>query len=492
MISLNSLKILAGPVSGVSIALIMYSFTGNRQVSEMGGIAVWIAVWWITESVNIYLTSLLPLSLFPLFGIMEMKEVAPLYTNDIIFLFIGGFLIAFAIEKWNLHKRISLKILLMVGTSPASILLGIMLSSYLLSMWISNIATTMMLLPAVLAVIRQLEESRPGSSDKAAAALLLGLAHGATIGGTATIVGTAPNMIFVKFYNDAFPGNVPVNFTNWLIFALPVSVIFLAICYFVLKKLFIDRPGSDPAVNEGLSREKCLREYEQLGKIAYEEKIVFSLFIATVLLWFFRENVIIGSLKIPGWSNLFSFPGYISDSTVAMAVASVMFLIPSRGKGAILSWEEAKKIPVGIIFLFGGGFALAKGITVSGLSGWLAGSLAVTGNLDTVYIVIIVSVFTVVLSEFASNTATAYLILPIILAISKNVDAHPLLLMLPVVFSASYAFMLPVATPPNTVIFGTELIKAKSMMKAGIILNIIGISLMTLAVFTLGKWVFSF
>lgn len=459
-------------------------YTGNLLISKMAGITVWIAIWWITEAVNIYFTSLLPLSLFPLSGIMDMKEVAPLYTNEIIFLFIGGFLIAFAIEKWKLHQRVSLKILLSIGTSPARVLLGFMLCSYLLSMWISNIATTMMLLPAVLAVAKQFNENVSRTDRMIPTALLLGLAHGATIGGTATLVGTAPNMIFMKFYNESFPDSLQINFTNWLFFSLPVSLLFLAICFFVLKKLFIDQSQV-----MSLDIEKCKRDYESLGKPGREEKTVFALFLVTIMLWFFREDVVLGSLKIPGWTHL-AETKFITDSTIAMAMASILFLIPSRGKDHLLSWEEAKKIPVGIIFLFGGGFALAKGISASGLSDWLASSLSAINTIDPLYIVIILCAFTIALSEFASNTATAYLVLPIVLSLSKTVEAHPLLLMIPVIFSASYAFMLPVATPPNTVVYGTELINARSMMKAGIILNIVGMILVTIAVFTLGKWVF--
>lgn len=488
MFSLHTLKIVSGPIIGLLVFLAMQYFTQNILISKAAGVAVWIAIWWITEAVNIYFTAFLPLSLFPILGIMDMKEVAPMYTNEIIFLFIGGFLIAFAIEKWNLHKRIALKILLFVGTSPSKVLLGFMLCSYLLSMWISNIATTMMLLPAVLAVVKQFDELPYQKKDnKIAIALLLGLAHGATIGGTATLVGTAPNMIFSSFYNSAFPQNVQVNFTNWLLFAIPVSAVFFVCGYFILKKMFLDNLELP-----NLNTEKYQDEYSQLGKMKFEEKITLSVFVITVFLWFFRTDIQLGNLNIPGWSSLFPYSKYIKDSTVAMIMASIMFLVPSKKQGMILTWEEAKKIPVGIMFLFGGGFALASGIEVSGLSGWLADSLIITKNLSPFYIVLILCIFTVLLSEFASNTATTYLVMPIVVALSKTVDSHPLLLMIPVVFSASYAFMLPVATPPNTVVYGTELISAKSMMKAGLILNITGMTIVILAIFTLGKWVFGY
>lgn len=480
------LKIVSGPLVGFVVYFLMLQANGDALMAKMAGVASWMAIWWIFEAVSLYFTALLPLSLFPFLGIMDMRSVAPMYTNEIIFLFIGGFLIAFGIEKWNLHKRMAFAIILSVGATPSKILFGIMAASFLLSMWISNIATTMMLLPAVLAVASQFELT-PGNNDSPyVTPFLLGLAYASSIGGTATLIGTAPNMIFMGFYNEAFPDAVPISFTTWIMFGFPVAIVFFTCAFFTLRFLFFK---NNPPVITDLSR--CKQEYKELGQVTFEEKVIICLFTITVLLWFFRGDITIDQFKLKGWSNLFDNPAYITDSTIAMAMASIMFLFPSSKKETILSWKEVQKMPLGIIFLFGGGFALAKGISDSGLSGWIASQLTSVNLLHPVLLVILLCTFMTFFTELTSNTASTYLILPIILAVSVSAGTHALLLMVPVVFSASFAFMLPVATPPNTVIFASEKIKINSMLKAGLILNLIGIVLITLFIFTIGKSIFN-
>ncbi|MDQ3190800.1 MAG: SLC13 family permease [Bacteroidota bacterium] len=478
-------KVIAGPILGFVLYFTMLDSTGNALMAKMAGVAGWMAIWWIFEAVSLYFTALLPLSLFPFLGIMDMRDVAPMYTNEIIFLFIGGFLIAFGIEKWNLHKRIAFKILLSVGATPSRILFGIMFASFVLSMWISNIATTMMLLPAVLAVAAQFKSISDSYDSPVVTPFLLGLAYAASIGGTATLIGTAPNLIFMGFYNDAFPDALPISFSRWILFGFPVAVVFFCCTFLVLKYLFFRK--NIPVISD---INICKQEYQKLGPITFEEKVIISLFSITVLLWFFRADIVIDEFRIKGWSNLFSQPRYITDSAIAMLMASILFLFPSSKKGTIISWTEVQKIPLGIIFLFGGGFALAKGISESGLSDYLANNLTAVNLLHPVLLVILLCTFMTFFTELTSNTASTYLILPIILAVSLSAGSHPLLLMIPVVFSASFAFMLPVATPPNTVIFASEKIKINSMLKAGLILNLIGIIIVTLFMFTIGKSIF--
>jgi solute carrier family 13 (sodium-dependent dicarboxylate transporter), member 2/3/5 len=478
----NPLKILAGPALGALCYSLILRQTGDEKMAKTSFVVALMGSWWIMETFSIYFTALIPLSLFPILGIMDMKEIAPAYANDIIFLFTGGFLIAFAIEKWNLHRRIAIRIMLAIGSTPEKILLGLMLSSFILSMWISNVATTMMLLPAAISIVKQFECDDKKSYNKLSTALLLGIAYASSIGGTATLVGTAPNMIFMGFYNENFPDLPPINFAKWLLFGLPIACVFLIIAYFLFKKIFL-RNITLPHV----SMEYCENEYSKLGKMSKEEITVSIVFFLTILLWLFRENIAVGAFEIKGWSNLFSQSKYITDSTVAMLMASVLFLIPSKKNQNILTWEEGRKIPMGILFLFGGGFALAKGISASGLSDWLADNLKSLDGLHPVFMVIILCSFMTFFTEISSNTAATYLILPILLALAKTTDIHPLIIMVPVVFSASYAFMLPVATPPNTIVFGTELINSKDMIKTGVWLNITGIILMTIAIFTIGK-----
>lgn len=472
---------------GLLLGWLLYSSTGDLLMAKMAGVAVWMAFWWISEAVHIYFTALLPLSAFPLLGIKNMEDVAPIYTNEIIFLFVGGFLIAFALEKWNLHKRIALGIILSIGKSPSRILLGFMLATYLLSMWISNTATTMMLLPAAIAVSGQFKVNG-GDGKFMTIPLLLGLAYASSIGGTATLIGTVPNMVFLGFYNNAFPGSGMINFSRWMFFGVPMSALLFVGCYYVLWKMYISK-FRNIEIDLGL----CRQEYKALGKPSYEEKIMFGAFIATVLLWFFRTDIILGNFTIKGWINLFPEKDFIKDSTVAMLVASILFLIPSKTKGEfMLTWTEAKKIPMGIIFLFGGGFALAGGIESSGLSLWLADNLKVITGMPPLVIILFLTAFMIFLTELTSNTASTYLILPILLALSANMSVAPIELMLPVVIAASCAFMLPIATPPNTIVFGSELLTVRNMARPGLYINLISIVVILFSLLTFGKWVFGF
>lgn len=481
------IKILLGPLLGLIGGLLLYRSTHDLLMAKMAGAAIWMAFWWITEAVHIYFTALLPLSVFPLLGIMGMKEVAPIYTSEIIFLFVGGFLIAFALEKWNLHKRIALGIILAVGKSPARILLGFMLATYVLSMWISNTATTMMLLPAAIAVCGQL---KVGDSNEQfmTVPLLLGLAYAASIGGTATLIGTVPNMVFFGFYNDAFPDSGMITFSRWMFFGVPMSLMLFAGCYYVLWRMHLSK-FRNTEIDLGL----CRKEYQALGKLSIEEKIMVVVFIVTVLLWFFRADIELGSFKIKGWVNLFPKKEFIKDSTVAMIMASLLFLIPSTKKGDfMLTWHEAKKIPVGIIFLFGGGFALAGGIEQSGLSQWLADNMQAITGMPSVFIILLLVVFMIFFTEVTSNTASTYLILPILLALSTNMTIAPVELMLPVVIAASCAFMLPIATPPNTIVFGSEMLTVKDMARTGFFINLISIVVILFSILTFGKLVFGY
>jgi solute carrier family 13 (sodium-dependent dicarboxylate transporter), member 2/3/5 len=463
----------------------MYSGTSDALISKMTGVAVWMAVWWILEAVPIYFTALIPLSLYPLLGIMDMKKVAPMYTNEIIFLFIGGFLMAFAFEKSNLHKRIAFGILLSIGSTLPRILFGIMLASFLLSMWISNIATTMMLLPAVLAIIQQLITTKL-SQEKLATPLLLGLAYSSSIGGTATLIGTAPNLIFAGFYNSTYTDLPPVTFSKWIMFGLPLASVFFIAAFFVLKRMYLK-----PFKNLTPDLTGCRNEFEKLGPLSSDEKAIMVLFGTTVLLWFFRADIVLDAFTLPGWSRLMPEPGFISDSTVAIFMASILLLYPSKKGNSLLTWNEVQKLPIGIIFLFGGGFALAGGITESGLSLWLANHLTGLNVLPPLLLIMALAAFMTFFTELTSNTASTYLVLPLIAAIGAGSGLHPAILMVPVVFSASFAFMLPVATPPNTVVFAAEQIKIKSMVRTGIWLNLIGIILVTLFISLFGNFIFS-
>jgi solute carrier family 13 (sodium-dependent dicarboxylate transporter), member 2/3/5 len=469
------LKQIAGPLGGILTTGIMWQNTGDFELSRMAGIAIWMALWWILESFSIYITALLPVVLYPIFGIMSMQEVAPLYTHEIIFLFIGGFLLAFCLEKWNLHKRLAWHILRYTGSDARGVLLGSMLSAWALSMWISNIAALLMLLPAVRGIAEAgIKSESTEAKRKFNTALLLGLAYACSLGGIATLVGTAPNMIFLAFYEKNFPTAPPLTFLTWMLTALPISALMFAFTYGVLVKLFVAKGLLIELNNE--SESELFKQFKRLNS---NEIKVLILFLVTVILWCFREDISINQYYIPGWSDLLPWPEMVKDSTVAMLMAILLLLVPDGKGSTLLTWKEVQKIPIGILFLFGGGFALAEGIQKSGLSEWIGNHLMQLSNLSPWIIVIILATFMTFFTEITSNTAATYLVLPIVLSLSNLVDLPPLALLMPVVISASMAFMLPVATPPNTVIFSTETIRIQDMAKTGFILNIAGIVIIT-------------
>ncbi|MFO0357072.1 MAG: SLC13 family permease [Sphingobacteriaceae bacterium] len=449
----------------------------NPQISLMAGVALWMCIWWVSEAVNLAVTALIPVLVLPILGIAEVKSVAQQYTDSIIFLFFGGFMIAFAIEKWGLHKRIALKILSVVGTSPRTVLFGTMLATFLISNWISNTATTVMLFSAVLALVLETKQYLKHDKEKFAAAMLLGLAFSATIGGMATPVGTPPNMYFFKVFREMYATQYEFNFLKWSAIGYPISFTFLLVCYFILSRYFIPKLNSF-SIGKDFFRE----QYKALGKMGSEEKWVFGIFITCVLLWFSRADIDLGSVKLHGWANLFKAPKFIDDSFVAIAAALALFLIPSKtDKGhALLEWDDAKKIRYDIILMFGSGFALAYGFEVTGLSNWLASQLMILKGVPVFFIILGICCIVTIISEFASNIASIQLAIPVMIALQKNMDVSPLLLMIPATFASSLGFMLPVATAANTIVFGTKMIHTKDMFKVGIVLDVLGILIITL------------
>lgn len=463
-------------ILGPLLAALLWLFAdldhNNPKVTLMAGIAIWMCTWWFTEAVSLAVTALVPVLMLPVLGIADCKTVSQQYSDSIIFLFIGGFMLAFAIEKWNFHKRIALKILSIVGHSPATILLGVMISTYLISNWISNTATTMMLFSAVLALINETEKYITRNFNRFAAALLLGLAFSATIGGMATPVGTPPNMYFFKAYHEAFPEANDLNFLKWSFIGYPISLTFLIVTYVVLNFYFLRNK-----VQLSIEKSFFKASYKTLGKFSWEEKWVFSIFITCIIAWFTRADIDFGSFKFRGWNHLFGVPKFIDDAFVALVAALSLFLIPSRKNKdeGLLVWEDAKKLRYDIILMFGSGFALAYGFEVSGLSNWLAESLVVLKGVPVLLILIGICVIITIISEFASNIASIQLAIPVMIALQKDLELPPLLLLMPATFAASLGFMLPVATAANTIVFGTKQIHIKDMFKVGIVLDVLGI-----------------
>lgn len=478
----KAILLTAGPASAFASYLVLQNHSVNHQAALMAAVVVWVAFWWLTEPVDLAITSLLPFILLPILGISKADAVAMQYMNQIIFLFIGGFFIAYAMEKWGLHERLAYKVILLTGNTPAKVLLGVMITSWFISMWVSNTATVMMLIAAVLAIVKQKDIYHENSRKGSATALLIGLSFSATIGGMATPVGTPPNMIFMGMYEKAFPENPPIDFLQWMTIGLPFSFLMLVASYFIIKMMFIPTQ-----VNHKFDMEIILNRYKTLGIMKREEKIISIIFMLTVILWFFRENLNLGVVHLKGWSHIFGvYSSYIKDSTVVIFTSFFLFLIPSKQKTPLLDWKDAERIPLSVILLFGAGFALADGFESSGLSNSAATQLYGLQGLPEWFILLCIAITVTILSEFASNTASVQLVLPVVIPLAAALGMNPLLLMLTATFSASLGFMLPVATSANTIVYGTGEIKTRDMMRVGILLDVIGVLLITAIMYLAG------
>lgn len=485
---LQQSMILIAPVISFLIILFTDLEPGNRNVTYTFAIAMLMAVWWITEAVPLAITALIPVVLFPLFGVLDGKTVSALYFNHVIFLFIGGFLMAFAMERWNLHRRIALRILILFGVSPGRILMGFMLATTILSMWMSNTATAMMMVPIAFSIILKLEEGLGKEKvGKYSVGLLLAVAYSASIGGITTLVGTPPNLSFVRISSIIFPKMPEISFGSWFVFALPVTIVIFLAAWLLLYFMYKPKQGW-----KNISINEFRDEYKQLGKPKPEEKIVAVLFGLLIVFWIFRTEIHIQSVVIPGWERLFNHPSFINDGTVAILFSILLFIIPSGTKKGekLMDWETAGKIPWGIVLLFGGGFALAQGFVDSGLSVWFGKLLADLGEIEPILLTFANVTLMSFLTELTSNVATTEMILPILAGLSTVIKLNPLLLMMPATLAASMAFMLPVATPPNAIIFGTNRIRVIDMVKTGFLLNMLSIIIITLVMYFWGTEVF--
>lgn len=488
--SIKNIVFLAAPVLFFYLVFFVELDKDQPAITYTLAVALLMAIWWVTEVIPLAVTSLLPFVLFPILGVMNGKVVASNYFNDIIFLFLGGFLFALAMQKWNLHRRIALKLLLLVGNSPARIMLGFMLATSFLSMWISNTATTMLMVPILMSIIIKLEEANPDKSIKSfSTGLLLAVAYSASIGGISTLVGTPPNLSFARIFAIYFPDAPEISFAYWFFYAFPIVVVLFFISFGYLYLVFIRNKSANWSRIETNDIES---EYASLGPWVTEQRIVAVLFGLLALLWFTRADLDFGFLTIKGWSNLFQNPKFLNDGTVAISIAVLLFLIPSKnGKSKfIMDWKTAENIPWEIILLFGGGFALASGFKESGLSGWFGDQLIWLKGVHPFIIILSVSLLITFLTELTSNVATVETFLPVLAGLAMSVEVNPLLFMLPATISASLAFMLPSATAPNAIIFGTKRLKVVDMSKTGLALNFIGIMIVTLATYYLATFIF--
>ena len=474
---------------------------GNLPASRLAAVAALMAVWWMTEAIPLFATALAPLVLFPLFGIMAGRETAPVYLNSTIVLFIGGFMIALTMQRWNLHRRIALSIIAAVGGSPARIVLGFMVAAAFLSMWISNTATAVMMVPIGLAIVLQVEERLGAEARNFTVALMLGIAYGCSLGGLTTLVGTPPNLAFARIHEALFPAAPAIAFGQWLVVALPVGATLLAVAWVLITQVFY-RAGANVVVG----RAAVAAERARLGPVAFEERAVLAVFAATALLWVFRVDLNLGFVAVPGWGDLLPWPKLVDDGTVAIAMASLLFFIPARSQPAdaetdagtegeprkvrLMGAEVLPRLPWGVVLLIGGGLALATAFQRTGLAALVGGQFDAVGALPTFAVILLVCLAITFLTELTSNTATTEMILPILAAAAVATGMHPLLLMVPATMSASCAFMMPVATPPNAIVFGSNRLTIAQMARAGIALNLAGALVIATVVYTLGLAVF--
>jgi len=461
----SKIGLFLGPALFLIILLLPTPEGLTPEAQIVGAVALLMAVWWVTEAIPIAAVALLPISLFPLFSVMPTASVTAQYANQIIYLFIGGFFIAVTMERWNLHRRIALSVIKMVGTAPSRIILGFMVASAILSMFVSNTATAMMMVPIGLAVIKQASDIVKTSSVNIdtspenfhfAIALMLGIAYACSIGGVGTIIGTPPNTVFVGVAETLF--DQQISFALWMAFGVPLAAVMLILCWVYLVKFAFplrikELPGGKEFIDE---------ELQKLGPTTREEKLILAVFSLVAFGWIAR-----------GFIDL----GEFNDAAIAITGAMVLFILPSNyNKGVfLLDWETAVKIPWGIVVLFGGGLALAHGFSQTGLAQWIANSLIFLSGYNIIILIFAVALLTILLTEVTSNTATATMLMPILASMALAMSVHPYGLMIGATIAASFAFMLPVATPPNAVVFGSSFITIPQMARAGFWLNLIGV-----------------
>ena len=474
-------RLAAGPIVCV-VALVLPPPGGLSEPAwHVAGVAGWMAIWWLTAVVPLEATALLPIVLLPLLRIAPIGDVTASYADPIIFLFLGGFLLAATLERWHLHKRFALKTIRAVGTDAPRVVLAFMLASAVASMWISNTATAIMMLPIAIAVVGGAATQGDAATTAPTSggfptALLLGIAYASSIGGVSTLIGTPPNALLAGAARELLGEDV--SFAGWMAIALPIAIPMLAGCWFLLVRMFRVR-GTIPGLAEEVDR-----EHRALGSMSGGERFIVGVFLLTALAWVLRSPKTIGSVHVPGLSDL--LPG-ISDAGIAIAAAAILFVtpLPRQRHATALDWDTARKVPWGILLLFGGGLALAGAFETSGLTEWLGTRLGGLRGVPFPIVVAVTATLFVFMTELTSNTATAALGMPLMVGVADGLGLAALPLMTTAAMAASMAFMLPVATPPNAIVFGSRMVNPKHMVRAGL-----GLNFLSIMIITLGMWVF--
>jgi sodium-dependent dicarboxylate transporter 2/3/5 len=453
-----------GPLLFLVAQLLPYELI-SPAADKVLGIALWMVLWWITEVVSISVTALVPLTFFPLLGIMPIKEVSAFYGHPIVFLFLGGFIMALALEKVNLHKRIALSIINKTGTHPDRVLLGFLLSTALLSMWISNTATTVVMLPIAYSVIQLMSTDGDGftAGDKTfALSLMLGIAYAANVGGIATLIGTPPNIVLAGFMESEY--NYSISFLGWMMIGLPFALIMIGCIYGLLTKILYRNQVHSIEQTTSLLQ----LELKKLGPITKPEQYVSAIFLVAIFLWISKNyiNNILPQL-------------HLSDTSISMLAAFSCFCI-AHNKEFIFTWGDTKNLPWGIIILFGGGLALANGLSQAGVIDLIGSFVSGHKNISLLFVSVLLISVMLFMTELMSNVALVAIFAPMVAGVASGLDLELLHLLIPVTMASSCAFMLPMATPPNAIVFASGHIKVKDMARTGIFLNLISILLLSL------------
>ena len=454
-----------GLVFGILVFLFFLVSSPPEGLSKLAwltaGVTILMTIWWISEAIPIYATGFIPIILFPLLGLFELKIVASSYAHPLVLLFLGGFIIASAMEGCGLHKRIALKILSLAGTSPSKIIAGFMFTTALLSMWVSNTASTIMMLPIATSVIAFFSRQKNIENNRFSKPLLLSIAYSASIGGAATLIGTPTNIMLASILSDTY--NYEISFIDWFIVGLPVTLVLIPLVWFFLNKIIFKVPSDNSRALETT----LFKMKKEMGTATLKEKIVAIVFLLTAILWIFRKT-------LNSYFNL-----SLNDTSIGILGALLLFIIPSGSNERACNWKTANQIPWGVLFLVGGGIALSKAIKESGLAEWIGSFSNYLYGLD-VYVLILISVALIILlTELNSNTATVATFSPILIIFAVGLEVNPLFFVIPTTIAASCAFMLPIATPPNAVVFGSGKVNINDMIKAGFILNIISVFVVT-------------
>lgn len=477
-----------GPIAGA----LAWWLIPDPVAGRAGAVMALMAAWWLTEALPLAATALVPLVLLPGLGVMTPKGAAAPYADRVIFLFMGGFMLAAAMERSGLHVRIAMRTVRLIGVSPSRIVAGFMIATAMLSMWVSNTATAMMMLPIATSVAAVVAERDPKRAGALGTCLMLGIAYSATIGGVATPIGTPPNAILLGYLSTAFGREI--SFIEWMGVGLPVTIVFLPITWFILTRVLFPIGRSESA--EGA--EVIDARLHELGPMRRTEWIVLAVFLGTVLMWVGRglaQDLVFSGWKPASDPDRTNFWAWlvcrdVDDASIAIAAALALFILPAGDGRAVLTWKEASRIPWGVLLLFGGGLSLAAGAEASGLSRVIGDQAGVLSGLPTVLVVVIVAAGLVALSELTSNTATANIFFPILGASAVvGLGVDPLLLLVPACLGVSLAFMMPVGTPPNAIAYSTGLVSMRQMMRAGIRLNLVSVVLCSAAAYTLAVWV---